>query len=106
MKRLPMMTGDTLGSAVVWKWVRDRSRFEAKLGDGSKLRASFQRRAREYPPKIGSANPGGFWTASVLGAWAPYWQYLGDSSEPFIDADAAKQAAFDWYMHHRPEGAR
>lgn len=88
MKR-PMMTGDTLSTVVAWHW--RGSYWDALLQDGSELRVSVNRR-----------KGGSIWHARVLGCWSRGWSH--SIGGPHASSDAAKQAAFDWYMSKRCTG--
>lgn len=82
-----------------WRWNHPRSRYEAKLEDGSELRAIYHRSGRAAPR---TAREAGSWTARVFTAWDANWSDLDQAGQPFPDGDAAKRGALEWYEQRRP----
>lgn len=84
------MTGDTIGSAVLWRW--EGSYWEATVEDGSILHISLHRR------KGGSR-----WLPHVALAPCLFGERIisDERDGRYSSADDAKRAAFDWYMRAR-----
>lgn len=85
---IPLMTGDTIGTSVVWRWNRARMRFEANH-EGHEIRIDFHKVGGRWSRALPDGTP-------TPGAGSSYWTSEIDCDRSRVkhpSADDAKRAA-------------
>ena len=78
MTTTPMMTGDTIGSALAWRWDKTHSRWWATAEDGAMLVVGFNKVGGRGS---GKKNGKSYWTATIDGH-----RVLGALTDPVVMA--------------------